>query len=368
MDLEQETSQNMMLIIDDSPLIHTVMTEIFRRSYEIINAYNGREGLEALVRYSHNICAILLDIVMPKMDGIEVLRTISRQGLLQQIPVFIITSEHNTQVLQEAYTLGAMDVIGKPFVPYIVERRVKSIIELFQARHTLKMNVEQQQETIRKQAEALAQLNVGLIESLATAIEFRSDESGSHVRRIRHITLELLKKTKMGEGLNEKEIELIGVAAITHDVGKIAIPDSILNKPGRLTTEEMEIMKSHTSKGAELLSSIQQLRNNEMYPYAYDIAMHHHERWDGNGYPHGLKGDEISIWSQVVSIADVYDALVSKRCYKSPFTFDQAVEMIVSGQCGAFSPLLLRCFLEIEDGLRATYHVPKEMMDADDYC
>lgn len=200
------------------------------------------------------------------------------------------------------------------------------------------------------QAQQLAEMGMGMVEALSTAIEFRSDESGEHVRRIHDITCHLLRTTSLGEGLSEEEIKLIGVGAITHDVGKISIPDAILNKRGRLTPEEYELMKTHAEKGAELLSKIPQMREHAAYRYAYDIALHHHERWDGGGYPHHLVGNQTPIWTQIVSLADVYDALVSKRCYKDALSAQEAVEMISNGQCGAFNPELLHCFRQAEPG------------------
>ena len=194
-----------------------------------------------------------------------------------------------------------------------------------------------------------------MVEALSTAIEFRSDESGQHVRRIHDITVHVLRRTPLGAGLTEEEIGLIGMAAITHDVGKIAIPDAILNKPGRLTAEEFEIMKTHTVQGARLLSQIPQMREHAAYRYAHDIALHHHERWDGRGYPEGLSGDEISIWAQIVSLADVYDALSCKRVYKDAFSRETVLEMIRSGQCGVFNPRLLDCFFAEEPVLSRLY-------------
>lgn len=201
----------------------------------------------------------------------------------------------------------------------------------------------------------------GMIASLAAAIEFRSGESGDHVRRLQRITRELLTGTELGEGLSEQTVEDIALAAVMHDVGKIAIPDAILNKPGRLTAEEFEIMKTHTVQGEKLLENIPQMRDHSAYEYAIDIAMHHHERWDGRGYPHGLKGDEISVGVQIVSLADVYDALVSPRVYKAVFSHEKALEMILNGECGVFSPRLLECFRQMHPRIRALYETKEEL-------
>lgn len=195
----------------------------------------------------------------------------------------------------------------------------------------------------------------GIIEALAAAVESRSGESGAHVRRIRDITKFLLTYTELGEGISPQETEKIAAAAMLHDVGKVAISDAILNKPGRLTPEEYEIMKTHTLQGARMLEQIPQLRKLSLFRYAYDITRHHHERWDGRGYPDGLKGGEISRWAQIVSLVDVYDALVSRRVYKEPYDCDTAVQMIQDGECGAFHSWLLQSFLSKEKEIRRFY-------------
>ena len=345
----------MMLIVDDNEINRMLLDNIFSGDYRILEAENGQEAMEKLIRYKDSICAVLLDVVMPVMDGMEVLEKLKMMGWTEWMPVFLITAETEGSTLQRAYSLGVMDVIHKPVVPYIVERRINSVIELFQARKRLKHKVEEQQTEILAQARRIIDLNVGLIEALATTIEFRSGESGSHVRRIHDITRHLLLYTELGQGLSEETVEQIALASIMHDVGKVAIPDAILNKPGKLTPEEYEIMKTHTLRGAELLERIPQLKDQEAYQYAYDIARHHHERWDGYGYPDGLKGDENTIWAQIVSIADVYDALVSRRVYKDAYGADTAVRMIQNGECGAFNPLLLEQFMSVEKDLRALY-------------
>lgn len=351
----KENKRETILIVDDEELNRAILANLFDDVYDIVEAEDGLEGLERIGQLKGSLCAVLLDVVMPKMDGLTVLKNLNRQGLTQKIPCFLITAAQDDATIREAYQLGVMDVISKPVIPYVVQRRVNSVVELFQARRRLGAQVAQQQEKLLLQAQQLAQMGMGMVESLATAIEFRSDESGEHVRRIHDITCYLLRNTPLGEGLSEEEIDLIGVAAITHDVGKISIPDAILNKPGRLTPEEYDLMKTHTVKGAQLLSKIPQMREHSAYRYAYDIALHHHERWDGRGYPDGLVGDQTPIWTQIVALADVYDALVSKRCYKNAFAASEAMEMILQGQCGAFNPELLRYFQEAEPALSRLY-------------
>ena len=349
------SARETILIMDDEEINRAILSNIFSREYDILEAEDGQSGLSILHRSQDTIRAVLLDVIMPRLNGIEVLRQLHQQGLTEKIPVFLITADMGSATMREAYELGVMDVIFKPVVPYVVRKRVNSIMELFRARHKLSAQVERQRDQLLLQAQQLAEMGMGMVEALSTAIEFRSDESGTHVRRIHDITCHLLRSTPLGAGLSETQIRLIGIGAITHDVGKISIPDAVLNKPGRLTPEEYELMKTHTVKGAELLSKIPQMREHSAYHYAYDIALHHHERWDGNGYPHHLKGNETPIWTQIVSLADVYDALVSKRCYKEALAADVAVKMILDGQCGVFNPKLLECFRKAEPVLRSFY-------------
>lgn len=352
---ETVNRNNTILIVDDDEINRAILENIFSSGYCVEEAENGRIGLEKLFAQTERYCAVLLDVVMPVMDGIEVLKILNEKGTQTEIPVFLITAEADDRILKTAYSLGVMDVIHKPVIPYVVRRRIDSVIELFRARKRLSSKVEEQQSELLKQAEQIILPNMGMVEALSTAIEFRSGESGEHVHRIHDITEYLLRNTELGEGLKEEEIRQIAMAAIMHDVGKIAIPDAILNKPGRLTPEEYEIMKTHTTQGAQLLKKIPHIMEHQMFQYAYDIAEHHHERWDGRGYPDGLKGDEISMWAQIVSLADVYDALVSKRVYKGAIEVEEALRMIRDGECGVFNPKLLKCFMQAEKPLRRLY-------------
>ena len=344
-----------MLIVDDDFINRSILENIFSSYYRIEEAEDGEEGLDKILRNPERLCEVLLDGVMPRMNGIEVIRQLQENGLTEKIPVFLITAEASDSVMKEGYQLGVMDVIGKPVVPYIVLRRVQSVVELFRARERLSNVVELQQSELLEKARRIVELNQGMIEALAAAIEFRDGESGEHVRRIHDITKYMLLNTEMGRGFSQESVENIALAAIMHDVGKIAIPDAILNKPGKLTPEEYEIMKTHTVQGERFLETIPQLRESEAYFYACDIARHHHERWDGRGYPDGQKEDEISVWAQVVSLADVYDALTSKRVYKNAFSAERALEMILNGECGTFNPRLLDCFMQVEPQIRKMY-------------
>ena len=344
-----------LLIVDDDAINRAILENIFAPFYPIDEAEDGDEGLEKILARPERFCAVLLDVVMPRMSGLAVLERLKAESLTERLPVFLITAEASDENMRRAYDMGVMDVISKPVVPYIVLKRVQSVIELFQARKRLRRTVASQQSKLLEQAEKIIRLNQGMIEALSTAIEFRSEESGDHVRRIHDITRELLASTELGDGLDSETIEQIALASIMHDVGKIAIPDAILNKPGKLTKEEYEVMKTHTTQGALLLERIPQLRETGLYAYAADIARHHHERWDGRGYPDGLRGDAISPWAQAVSLADVYDALINKRVYKAALPRERALEMIKNGDCGVFGPHLLKCFFAVEERLFALY-------------
>lgn len=347
--------KELMLIIDDDEINRAVLANIFSQEYEILEAEDGLAGMTAIQAHSYELSAVLLDVVMPGLNGIEVLKRLRQMEFLKKVPVFLITSDTANSTMLEAYELGVMDVILKPVIPYMVRRRVDSVVELFRARRILGAEVKRQRDQILEQTQRLADMSMGMVEALSTAIEFRSDESGEHVRRIHDITCYLLRSTPLGAGLTEEQIRLIGMGAVTHDVGKISIPDAVLNKKGRLTKEEFDLMKTHTVNGAKLLSAIPQMREHSSYEYAYDIVLHHHERWDGKGYPHGLVGNETPIWTQIVSMADVYDALVSKRCYKDAYSAPKAMQMILDGQCGAFNPRLLEYFQQAEPVLRKLY-------------
>ncbi len=353
--MENNTTDNCILIVDDDFINRELLKNIFSSQFTFEEAGDGEEGLAQIRRHMDKLCAIILDVQMPKLTGIELLEQISSEGITDKIPTFLITARDDDELMNAAYRFGVMDVVTKPVVPIVIQKRVKTVIELFNARKALSETVKGQEKKLYENAKLIDELNRGAIETLATAIEFRDIESGQHVNRIYGITKYILSNTEFGEGLSEDEIENIARGAIMHDVGKIAISDVILNKPGRLTKEEFEEMKLHTCKGAELLEQICKIHAHDSYLYAADIARHHHERWDGRGYPDGLVGDEISIASQAVSIADVYDALVSVRVYKKAFTPDEAVNMIMNGECGTFNPKLIECFLKAEPAIRRWY-------------
>lgn len=335
--------ENTILIVDDIEINRVILAQIFEKDYRIIEACNGAQAIE-IISSGTEISAMLLDLIMPKVDGLGVLREMNKTRIINRIPVFLITAANSEEMLLTGYQLGAIDVIRKPFMAHFLKCRVDNIIELYRHRNEL-------EKVIAEQVERIDNMNRSMVETLAAVIEFRDCESGEHVKRISSLTKILMRKVSElypEYYLSSAEIERIARSAVLHDVGKISIPDRILNKPGKLTPEEFEIMKQHTVKGCEILQNIPDMMDEGIYNYSYDICRHHHERWDGRGYPDGLCGDEISIWSQVVAVADVYDALTSERVYKKAFDHATAVRMIYDGECGAFNPKVLRAFGEVE--------------------
>ncbi len=339
------------LIVDDVEMNRAILCATFEDDYNIMQASNGAEALDIIRSHCGELSAVLLDVVMPVLDGFGVLEEMNAMGLKKKLPVFLITAESSQDVLAKGYKMGVMDIINKPITPFFLDHRIGNVIELNDVKN-------RQDVMLKAQAQEIQELNRSILETLATAIEFRDCESGEHVIRMSAVTLMILKAVNRyypEYGVPEEELQPIADAAILHDVGKIAIPDNILNKPGRLTAEEFGIMKTHTLRGCELLNSVPKMRQNPIYDYAYDICRHHHERWDGRGYPDGLKGDEITIWSQVVAMADVYDALVSERVYKKAFSHEVAVQMILDGECGQFNPVILDCLRNVEKDVAEAY-------------
>ena len=339
--------EDTILVVDDMEVNRAVLCSIFENKCNVLEAENGRQAMEILEK-NPAVNVILLDIVMPEMDGYQVLQKMNESGTIDKIPVVVITAEISPEIELLAFDLGARDIISKPFEPFIVKRRVENIIELY--RHRLHL-----EELVRDQAYKLKESNEIIIDALSSVIESRSLESGQHIFRIRMFTKILLKeiaKTNSGYDLNEHTIELIASASSMHDIGKIAIPDSILNKPGRLTADEFEIMKTHTTTGCKILKSLNKMSDREYLLYAYNICRYHHERYDGKGYPDGLKGDNIPICAQAVSVADAYDALTTDRVYKSAYPHQKAMDMILGGECGTFNPQILQCLKKVSEQFR----------------
>ncbi len=338
--------KNALLIVDDMDINRDMLKDIFEEQYVIYEAEDGEGAISKIETYKDKISLVFLDLQMPKKNGLDVLKFMNEEGLIDRIPVIMITGEATVESDVKAYELGAADIIYKPFSPTVVIRRALNIIELYEHRVSLEKQLEKRTAQLKESQEKLEKNNDFLINALSSVVEFRSLESGEHIKRVKTFTGIILRHLKMmypEYKLTNEQMKLIINASALHDIGKIAIPDGILLKPGKLTKDEFEIMKTHTTKGCEILEMFRQ-EKNEFYQYCYDICRHHHERYDGKGYPDKLVGEDIPIWSQVVSIVDVYDALVSKRVYKTPYAVTEAERMILEGECGTFSPKIIDCF------------------------
>jgi len=332
-----------LLISSSSSENRAHLRHVLGEGFHLLEAVNIRQTLLLLKQNSSCIAALLLDISQMSRTDKELLRVQENIALLHDVPVIVFVEDENTEQLNRAFSLGASDVISVGYEPYAMLHRIENIVQL----HLHKQNLE---EMVDHQAEALRHASDSMVEAMSSVIEYRSVESGQHILRIRHFTQILLEEVVRccpEYNLTEHVISIICSAAALHDIGKIAIPDSILLKPGCLTAEEMEIMKTHTTTGCDILHSLTNVAEQEYLRYAHNICHYHHERWDGRGYPEGLAGDEIPICAQVVGLADVYDALTTKRVYKDAVSFAQAVNMILKGECGAFSPKLLECFKHV---------------------
>ena len=338
----------LILIVDDCDMNREILREILSSDYSIMEACGGEEALSMIHQFGTGISLVLLDIVMPGLDGFEVLSYMNQDHTIEDIPVIMISSEDSEAFVRRAYEMGASDYVSRPFDAKVVYRRVTNNIKLYaKQRRLIRMVTEQ----IREREKNVSML-VGVLSQI---VEFRNGESGLHVKHIRRFTeciLDCLIEKDPDLHLGTKERENIPLASALHDIGKIAVDDKILNKPGRLTPEEFEAMKLHTVYGAKMLEELQPYYDEPLLKTATDIAHWHHERWDGRGYPDGLVGDAIPLSAQIVSLADVYDALTSERCYKKAYSHDKAVEMILNGECGVFNPKLVECFVEIQNVLR----------------
>lgn len=347
------------LIVDDSEMNRIILNEMLKDEYRVLEADNGRTALDLVDRYGDELSLVLLDIIMPGMNGFEVLGELSRRTVADSLPVIMISSEDSDDVVLRAYELGASDYINRPFNARVVRRRVSNTIRLYAKQRRLTSLLSQQYNERVKNSRML-------IDIMAGVMELCNGESGLHVTHIEKLT-ELLLGCLVHRSdkfpLDNEQRSMIAMASALHDIGKMSIDDAILNKPGRLTSEEFEIMKTHTTLGADMLFELgHQHAGNSLLEYAYQIARWHHERWDGKGYPDGLKGDEIPIAAQVVSVADVYDALTSVRVYKDAIPHQEAIRMILDGKCGEFNPLLLDCLLEVQDRIAETLARPADVV------
>ena len=336
------------LIADDSEMNRAILAEMLGEGYEILEAEDGEEALDCLTRHGTTISLVLLDIVMPKMDGFGVLTEMNKKHLIEEIPVIMISAEGGAEAIRRAYNLGISDYISRPFDMEVVRKRVTNTLMLYaKQKQLLEMVAEQVYEKQKS--------NTLMVNILSHIVEFRNGESGLHVIHVHMITRLLLEYIRLKTDrydLTDGDIQLISMASALHDIGKIAIPDEILNKPGRLTQEEFEIMKTHALTGASMLADLPVAQDEPLVRYSYEICRWHHERYDGKGYPDGLSGEQIPISAQVVGLADVYDALTSERVYKKAFSHEKALEMILGGECGVFSPFLMECLRELSGTIK----------------
>ena len=340
------------LVVDDSEMNRAILCDMLKNDFEIIEATNGQECVSLIEQYGKEISLVLLDIVMPVMDGFEILMYMNRNHWIEDVPVIMISSEESENYIRKAFKFGVSDYISRPFDSKVVYQRVFNTIKLYAKQRRLISMVSDQMYEKEKN-------NQMMVEVLSQIMEFRNGESGLHVVHINTLTrllLERLVENTDAYNLTPDDCYLISTASAFHDIGKVGIDESILNKPGKLTKEEFETMKEHTLIGASMLDKLEHYKDEKMIKIAYQICRWHHERYDGKGYPDGLTGEQIPIAAQVVSVADVYDALVSKRVYKDAYSHEQAMKMILNGECGAFNPRLMEVLVEIQDKIKEEMH------------
>ena len=355
--------RNTVLIAEDSELNRELLRELLEEKYSILEAEDGAQALELIKNQHKDIAVLLLDIVMPNMSGLELLDILTEQKLTGDFPILIISGDSGMDVEEQCLLRGVTDFIRKPFSPNLVQHRIRNALSLFSLKNSLADMVEEQTRQIRSQTEDLRLKNIQLeqmhedtIDLISDIVEARSLESGQHVRRVKGFT-EILARCVMRRypeyGLDEHRIQVITQAAAMHDIGKIVIADAVLLKPGKLTSEEFEYIKTHTTAGARLLEKSRDMWDEEYYEICHNITLHHHEKWDGRGYPEGLAGDNIPIEAQMVAVADCFDALTTERVYKAAYSCDKAFAMITGGECGAFSPRLMECFTDCREAFNS---------------
>ena len=350
------THKYKILIVDDSEMNREILSSMLGDEFDILEAADGKECISVIRKYGRDIALVLLDIVMPEMDGFEVLEFMNKHEWIDDIPVIMISSEDSAASVKKAYEMGVSDYINRPFDVEVVHRRVFNTIKLYAKQRRLIA-------LITNQVYEKEKNNRILIEILSQIVEFRNGESGRHVLNVNIITgilLEQLAQITDKYNISWSDRLIITTAASLHDIGKIGIDEKILNKAGRLMPQEIEKMKEHTVIGASILENMELFKDEELVKTAYQICRWHHERYDGRGYPDGLKGEEIPVSAQVVALADVYDALVSRRVYKKSYSHEEAMKMILGGECGAFNPILLQCLTEAQDKIKESIVIKEE--------
>lgn len=349
------------LVVDDVELNRDILEEMLENDYIISTAKDGEEALSIIEKKKTHLAAVLLDLIMPKVDGFEVLKELKAKQLLGSIPVIVISSRSDLEAEIESFEYGVVDFIQKPFDERIIKRRIQNAVELFDYKKSLEKKVNEQTnqlklqyDILQKQAASLKKTNARIIDILGNVVESRNMENPIHIKRIKGFTKILgtaLMKEYPEYELNEEKVEMIADASALHDIGKISVPDSVLLKPAKLTDSEVDIMKSHTTKGCDIIDNIEDIWEDDYRKICYDVCRSHHERYDGTGYPDGLKGENIPISAQLVSLADTYDELISERIYKDASTPSEAYQIIIKGEKGIFSPRLLEAFRKSKEAM-----------------
>lgn len=335
------------LIVDDIEMNRSILKKALYDDYQILEAEDGEEAIRMVASNLKTISIILLDLNMPKMDGFQVMEILKKKNAMKYIPIILITGDTNDKVKQKGYELGAVEYITKPFHVDVIRNCVKNCIDIYQEKNSLEAITITQNRELKHQAERLLKLNSNIMDMMGTIVEFRGMESPKHIKRVKqftHIMAECVATYYKEYDMTPEKIDMITAASSMHDVGKIVIPDSILLKPGKLTGDEFEVMKSHTTRGNEILDAVAEYQEESYRDYCAEICRYHHERYDGKGYPEGLRGDDIPISAQIVSIVEAFDTLISNRVYKAAVSIDTAMNMILEGECGVFSPKILECF------------------------
>lgn len=345
---ERDDNKPLVLVVDDSDMNRFLLSQILLDDYNVIEACDGVEATQIIQDHFKELSIVLLDIVMPRMDGFGVLEFMNANDLIQDLPVIMISSIDEDSAIRRCYELGISDYVRRPFSADVVGKRVYNIVRLYQRQRNLQREIREQVEEREKNSRVVTSI-------ISHVVENRNGESGPHVIHVEQITEIILNRlTELTDmyKLSKEDKKQISLASALHDIGKIVIDEKILNKPGKLTEEEYEIMKTHTTIGAIMIHQVKMEEDDTLIQFAYEICRWHHEKWDGRGYPDGLKGNYIPISAQVVSIADVYDALVSERVYKKAYSHEKAIEMIINGECGEFNPLLIQCLKDCSDRIQ----------------
>ncbi|PIR01281.1 MAG: two-component system response regulator [Nitrospinae bacterium CG11_big_fil_rev_8_21_14_0_20_45_15] len=350
--MDQKDERITILIVDDVPENLETLTGMLSRDYKVKVALNGKRAIQIAQSQPHP-SLILLDVMMPEMDGYEVCRQLKNNALTRKIPIIFVTALGDTEDEAKGFDAGGVDYIVKPVSLAIVRARVKTHLAL----HDQNLALE---DLVRERTAELNLTQDVTIFGLATLAEYRDNETGGHIIRtknyVRVLAEHLKSHSKFRQHLDDETIELLHKSAPLHDIGKVGVRDSILLKPGKLTPEEFEEMKKHTTFGRDAILKAEETMGvspkTSFLRFCREIAYSHQEKWDGSGYPEGLKGEDIPISARLMAVADVYDALISKRCYKPSFTHKKAVEILTEGKGSHFDPEIIEAFLKCENTFR----------------